>query len=150
MKNIGMMNKIKIVLVFMALVSAVGAAGAGMGGIKINGKNDVIRVIYDANMQLNALYVNIERGGYDVDLEKTGVGKKIYAVNKVLMDTRDLIESRNVYDTAEKAESLQDSVNSLLDALYGLNCFTSEKELMKALSNVKTSSKALKRAVRRM
>lgn len=90
-KNIGMMNKIKIVLVFMALVSAVGAAGAGMGGVKINGKNDVIRVIYDANMQLNALYVNIERGGYDVDPEKTGVKKKIYAVNKVLMDTRDLI-----------------------------------------------------------
>lgn len=65
------------------------------------------------------------------------------------MDTRDLIESRNMI-RPEKAESLQDSVNSLLDALQGLDCFTSEEELMKALSNVKTSSKALKRAVRRM
>lgn len=104
---------------------------------------NVVRLVTDANSQLNKIYNQRVSGN---EKEQAELQKAIYAANEEHFAIREQLTGSNLVK-ADKLNSVQQRVTSLQKALTAVGEAQTEGDILKASTDVKTKAASLKKAV---
>lgn len=136
----------KIKTIIILLVALLGIQMAYAQQIEIKSSLDIVRLVTDANSNLNAIYGQRVSGH---EQEQAALQKAIYAANTELLAIREQFTGGSLIKS-DKLKSLQKQVESLQLALSAIDGDMSDADLTKAVADVRSKAETLKKAVRKI
>lgn len=135
----------KIKTIIILLVALLGIQMANAQQAEITTSQDIVRLVTDANFNLNTIYRQRVSGH---ETEQASLQKAIYDANKELMAIREQFTGGSQMK-GDKLNSLQKQVTSLQSALSAIDTDMSDADLTKAVADVKSKAETLKKAVKK-
>lgn len=136
----------KIRILLATLIALLSLQVASAQNSEPRAEINVVRLVTDANSQLNKIYSQRVSGH---EKEQAQLQKAIYAANKELFAIREQFTGSNLVK-ADKLNSLQQQVIYLQNALTAVNKAQTEGDILKAITDVKTKAVSLKKAVKKI
>lgn len=136
--------KIRILLATLIALMAIQVANAQ--NIEPRAEINVVRLVTDANSQLNKIYRQRVSGH---EKEQAQLQKAIYAANEELFAIREQLTGGN-HVKADKQNSLQQQITSLQNALTAVNDAQTEDDILKTITDVKAKAASLNKAVKKI
>lgn len=136
----------KILSILTTLIALIAFQGANAQSSETLTDFNIVRLVTDANFNLNAIY---RQRVFGYETEQASLRKAIYAANTELMAIREQFTGGSQVK-GDKLNSLQKQVTSLQSALTIVDANMSDADLTKAISDVQSKAAKLKKAVKKI